>query len=174
MDHRLCGQGRACSAQEEVGTFYSFFVFSPKHDWLRYFFHATMERQESADYQRMEFGEDQEMIDGTVNADLKIPTTPESIEPKIEEAEGVDSELAEWFNVDAKPAAAEDSETEAESDADSNNDDVKEETIDDDWFQVPGTGTEPHDDDDVRDLNGWLHTMLTSCFDSQVFVHKLW
>jgi DNA ligase-4 len=106
----------------------------------------------------MDSDEDQEMTDRTVEEDarLKVPTTPEGIEPKVEEAEDVDPELADWFNVDAKPAAAEDSETEAESDADSNNDDVKEEDLDDEWFQVPevprDSGSRPIDDD-VRDLN---------------------
>lgn len=135
---------------------YPFFC-SEGHGRLRYFFHATTERQESADYQQMDSGEDQEMTDGTAkeNASLKIPTTQEGIEPKVEE--DIDPELADWFTVDANPTVPEDSETEAESDADSNNDDVKEEDLADEWFQVPGV---PHDSgteslhDDVRDLNG--------------------
>ncbi|KAJ8590777.1 DNA ligase 4 [Rhizopogon salebrosus TDB-379] len=123
----------------------------------KYFFHATVGRQESADY-HMDSDEDQAMTDRTVEEDarLKMPTTPEGIEPRDEEAEDVDPELADWFNVDAQPAAAEDSETEAESDADSNNDDVKEEDLDDEWFQVPevprDSGSRPIDDDSSATL----------------------
>lgn len=108
------------------------------------------------------------MTDGTLEEDtsLKVPANPEGIEPKVEEVEDVDRELADWFNVDLKPPAPEDSETEAESDADSNNDDVKEEDLDDEWFRVPevprDSGIEPLDDN-VRDLNRCLYTWFTDC-----------
>lgn len=104
----------------------------------KYFFHATLARQESDDYHQLDTDEDQEMTDGTVEEDasLNISITPEGFKPKLEETEDIDPELADWFQVDAKPAVSEDSETEDESDADSNNDDVKEED-DDEWFQVP-------------------------------------
>ncbi|OAX43215.1 DNA ligase 4 [Rhizopogon vinicolor AM-OR11-026] len=124
----------------------------------KYFFHATAERQESANYQ-MDSDEDQEMTDGAVEEDasLKVPITPEAIDPKVEEAADIDPELADWFNVDAKPAAPDDSETEAESDVDSNNDDVKEEDLDDEWFRVPevprSSGTESLDDDPSTTLH---------------------
>ncbi|KAG1728061.1 ATP dependent DNA ligase domain-containing protein [Suillus paluster] len=118
----------------------------------KYFFHATPERQESDDYHQMDVDEDQVMTDRTVEEDasLKVPTTPESIEPKIEDAE----ELADWFKIDTKPAVPEDSETEAESDADSNN---EEEDADEEWFQVPevlrSSTVEPLDDDSSTTLH---------------------
>ncbi|KAG2150301.1 ATP dependent DNA ligase domain-containing protein [Suillus bovinus] len=103
----------------------------------KYFFHATLARQESDDYRQLDTDEEQEMSDGVVQEDasLKMPITPEGFEPKLEETEEVDSELADWFQVDAKLAVPEDSETEDESDADSNNDDVKEED-DNEWLQA--------------------------------------
>lgn len=111
----------------------------------RYFFHATLARQESNDYHELDTDEDQEMTDGTVEEDtsLKIPITSEGFEPKLEETKNTDPELADWFQVDAKPAVPEDSETEDESDADSNNNDVKEEDVDDEWFQVPEVPRSP-------------------------------
>lgn len=112
----------------------------------KYFFHATLASQESNDYHQLDDDEDQEMTDGTVeeHASLQIPITPEGFEPKLEETEDTDPELADWFQVDPKPAVPEDSETEDESDADSNNDDVKEEDADaDEWFQVPEVPRSP-------------------------------
>ncbi|KAG1735545.1 ATP dependent DNA ligase domain-containing protein [Suillus lakei] len=127
----------------------------------KYFFHATPARQESDDYHQMDADEDQEMTDRIVeeDANLKIPTTPEG-KPKLKEAEDIDPELTDWFQVDAKPAVPEDSETEAESDADSNNDDVKEEDVDDEWLQVPevphSPAAEPLDDDPSTTLHSQL------------------
>lgn len=117
----------------------------------KYFFHATPERQDSDDYHQMDADEDQVMTDRTVEEDasLKIPTTPEGFEPKLEAAEDIDPGLADWFQVDVMPVVPEDSETEAESDADSNNDAKEEDNDDDDdeWFQVPRSpAVEPLDD----------------------------
>lgn len=112
----------------------------------KYFFHATLASQESNDYHQLDDDEDQEMTDGTVeeHASMQIPITPEGFEPKLEETENIDPELADWFQVDPKPAGPEDSETEDESDADSNNDDVKEEDADaDEWFKVPEVPRSP-------------------------------
>lgn len=157
MDHRLYTSGRARSSQEKVGVTV-LAVSAEDHACFRYFFHATLASQESNDYHQLDDDEDQEMTDGTVEdqASLKIPTTPEGFEPKLEETEDINTELADWFQVDPKPAVPEDSETEDESDADSNNDDVKEEDADaDEWFQVPEVPRSPAVkplDDNVRDL----------------------
>lgn len=126
----------------------------------KYFFHATLARQESDDYHQLDTDEDQEMTDGTVEEDasLKFSITPEGLEPKLEETKDIDPELVDWFQVDAKPAVPEDSETEEESDADSNNDDVKEEDDDDEWFQVPEV---PHSHA-VKPLDDNLCTTLHS------------
>jgi DNA ligase-4 len=118
------------------------------------------------------------MTDGTVEepASLKIPTTPEGFEPKLEVTEDIDPELADWFQVDAKPDVAEDSETEDESDADSNNDDVKEEDADvDEWFQVPEVPRSPavkplHDN--VRDMMDGIAVIHWSFRQSRTTLHS--
>lgn len=96
------------------------------------------------------------MTDGTVEEDasLNISITTEGFKPKLEETEDTDPELADWFQVDTKPAVSEDSETEDESDADSNNDDVKGED-DDEWFQVPHSPAVKPLDENVRDFMVW-------------------
>ncbi|KAH7885847.1 ATP dependent DNA ligase domain-containing protein [Phlebopus sp. FC_14] len=112
----------------------------------KYFFHASSIRQASDEYHAPDSDEDYEMVDETQatreeDASLKIPTTPEGIEPKIEPAQDADAALADWFSLDTKKASADESETETESDVDSVNDDVKdEEGAGDEWFQVEPRG----------------------------------
>ncbi|KAF9219810.1 ATP-dependent DNA ligase [Gyrodon lividus] len=109
----------------------------------RYFFHASDDRQASAEYNNSDSEEDQEMDDETQeqppeqDASLKVPQISEGIEPKKED---IDPALADWFNVDAKNVVPDETETETESDADSLNDDVREET--DDWLDVGLSGSE--------------------------------
>ncbi|KAG1849416.1 ATP dependent DNA ligase domain-containing protein [Suillus subalutaceus] len=109
----------------------------------KYFFHATLARQESDDYHQLDTDEDQEMTDGTVEEDasLKIPITPEGFEPKLEETKDIDPELMDWFQRKSLTA-------------DSNNDDVKEEDVDDEWFQVPRSpAVKPFDDNSHTTLH---------------------
>ncbi|KAF9244662.1 ATP dependent DNA ligase domain-containing protein [Melanogaster broomeanus] len=112
-----------------------------------YFFHASDVRQASADYNESDSEEDQEMVDGTQERpqeqDTTSPralTTPAGFEPKAEPAEDIDPTLQDWFNVDAKQAVPDESDTEPESDADSVNNDVREEG--DDWLDVGLSGSE--------------------------------
>ncbi|KIJ65132.1 hypothetical protein HYDPIDRAFT_89015 [Hydnomerulius pinastri MD-312] len=115
----------------------------------RYFFHASTGRQESTEYNESDTDEDFEMVDETQehHANPKVHTTPEDFEPKEEPAQDIDPALADWFNVDAKHPVPDDSETESETDADSINDDVKDEEVEDDeWFQVESSRSATLDD----------------------------
>lgn len=68
------------------------------------------------------------------DASLKVPTTPEGIEARVEPTEDVDPALADWLRVDIGPAVTEDSATELESDVDSLNEDVGNDT--DEWIDA--------------------------------------
>ena len=82
--------------------------------------------------------------------------------------EDVDPALADWLKVDARQAAADESETESESDVDSLNDDVGKDI--DEWIDVQPSGSEslesfrglvspscPHVDIGSRILNASLY-----------------
>ncbi|KAI6010699.1 DNA ligase 4 [Pisolithus orientalis] len=99
----------------------------------KYFFHASNDRQYSAEYDQPESDEDYEMVDGTQeqDADLKVPAISEGSQAKRKPVKDVAPALADWLSVDAKPATEESSETESETDADSVSDDVK--GGDDEW-----------------------------------------
>ncbi|KIM62592.1 hypothetical protein SCLCIDRAFT_1214942 [Scleroderma citrinum Foug A] len=106
----------------------------------KYFFHASDDRQLSAEYNQPDTDEDYEMVDGTQErgASVKISTLSESSVKAL--AEEVDPTLAEWLTVDAKPSGQDGSETESETDADSVNDDAKAES--EEWFPVELRGTD--------------------------------
>lgn len=99
----------------------------------KYFFHASNDRQYSAEYDQPESDEDYEMVDGTQeqDTDLKVPAISEGSQAKRKPVKDVAPALADWLSVDAKPATEESSETESETDADSVSDDVK--GGDDEW-----------------------------------------
>ncbi|KAF8551211.1 ATP-dependent DNA ligase [Imleria badia] len=115
----------------------------------RYFFHASDDRQMSAEYNERD-SEDEEMDDEVQarsraqDASLNIPAAPEGIEPKVEPAEDVDPALADWLSVDPRQTVTDDdSATEPESDADSVNDDIDKDT--DEWIAVEPSGSETLD-----------------------------
>lgn len=119
------------------------------HKFYRYFFHASDDRQISAEYNDRD-SEDEEMGDEAQessrehNASLKNSTTQKGIEPKVEPAEDVDPALADWLSVDPRQTTTDDdSATEPESDADSVNDDVNQDT--DEWITVEPSGSETLD-----------------------------
>ncbi|EGN95003.1 hypothetical protein SERLA73DRAFT_170894 [Serpula lacrymans var. lacrymans S7.3] len=106
----------------------------------KYFFHATFDRQQSADYNQPDTDEDEdEIMADEEDASLRVPVTPDLKGPKVEEADDIDPSLADWFKVGAK--APEDSATESETDADSVNDDVNPDEDEDDWFKVKPEGS---------------------------------
>lgn len=88
-------------------------------------------------------GSEPQQPSGEQDGSLKIPTIPEGVEAKVEPAEDVDPALADWLNVDARQAVTEDSETEPESDVDSLNDDVGQDT--DEWIELGPSGSETLD-----------------------------
>lgn len=121
------------------------------HKLHRYFFHASDDRQMSAEYNERD-SEGEEMDDKQEpsreqGASPNIPTTPEGIEPKVEPAEDVDPALADWLSVDARHTVTEDSATEPESDADSSGDDIDKDT--DEWIAVEPSGSETLESFDV-------------------------
>ncbi|KAL4066025.1 ATP dependent DNA ligase domain-containing protein [Scleroderma citrinum] len=110
----------------------------------KYFFHASDDRQLSAEYNKPNSDEDYEMVDGTQEQDAasKTSTTPES--SVKEPASDIDPSLADWLTVDTKLAEQDGSETESETDADSVNDDIKNES--DEWFPIEPSGTDDLDE----------------------------
>ena len=123
----------------------------------------------SAEYNEHD-SEDEEMDDEVQepsreqDADLKIPTTPDDIEAKVEPAEDVDPALADWLRVEPRGTVTEDSETEPESDADSVNDDVDKDA--DEWIAVSG-GSETLDSFQV--LVSLLMSIYAAASDTHVF-----
>lgn len=118
----------------------------------RYFFHASDDRQISSEYNEPDSDEDDdEVVDRRQSqpsrepgVGTEMPTIAADIEDKAEP--DVDPVLADWLRVDtsARPeTAADDSETEPESDADSVNDNVGEDN--DEWVNVEGSGSETLD-----------------------------
>ncbi|KAH7924280.1 ATP-dependent DNA ligase [Leucogyrophana mollusca] len=103
----------------------------------KYLFHASIDRQQSSEYNEEDVDEDYDMRDGTGEQDarLNVPAISEGEEAK-EEFEEADVTLADWFKVDTRPAPNEGSDTETETDADSVNDDVKLEDDENDWFKI--------------------------------------
>ncbi|KAF8433261.1 ATP dependent DNA ligase domain-containing protein [Boletus edulis BED1] len=123
----------------------------------RYFFHASDDRQASAEYNQHDSEDENEMGDEArqppreqfEDASFKKPATPEGIEAKMEPVE--DPALADWLRVDAGKAATDDSATEPESDADSVNDDVENDL--DEWVAVEPSGSETLDSFQVMSLS---------------------
>ncbi|KIK82388.1 hypothetical protein PAXRUDRAFT_35579 [Paxillus rubicundulus Ve08.2h10] len=151
----------------------------------RYLFHPSDDRQSSAEYNKLDSEEDEDMADETQerpqeqDASLKIPTIPEGIKPKEALVEDIDPSLAKWFYADVKHAAPDESETESESDADSVNDDVREGV--DDWSDMELSGSDAvetlrdasnsHEDTQLQDVT--MGESLEQEYDSTMIFRHL-
>jgi hypothetical protein len=104
----------------------------------RYFFYATLTSQSTDDYNLEDEEGERELSHTTLDDDtVMVPVDEEKVVTPEVERDEIDAALAEWLKVDEKKPAAptyvnDDSETEADSD----NADVTEDAVDDDWFQV--------------------------------------
>lgn len=96
----------------------------------RYFFHASDDRQQTSEYDQAETDEDMD------KEDVSLPTgsTVEDMAAEQESVGDVDASLADWLVVDAAISGEDRSETESETDADSVNEDVKDEG--EEWISV--------------------------------------
>lgn len=101
----------------------------------KYFFHASDDRQQTSEYDQAETDEDMD------KEDVSLPTgsTVEDMAAEQESVGDVDASLADWLVVDAAISGEDRSETESETDADSVNEDVKDEG--EEWISV-----EPEED----------------------------
>lgn len=160
-------------AQGETVAFHRKFVFCAVYFdsfrvliLSRYFFHATRERQDEADYN--EGGEEETMAEDTEvpragdNAETTREGSREKSEQQEHDLEDLDPDLAEWFrggkgflasSGDTAVGEAE-SGTEMGSDNDSDNIDVaneEEDEVQDEWEMVKG-GERVADSEDVQDV----------------------
>ncbi|KZT10103.1 DNA ligase 4 [Laetiporus sulphureus 93-53] len=104
----------------------------------KYFFYATPGRTQNEEYNMEDESEEEEVPCGSSEVASEMTPEQQSEKGKAEE-EKLDPTTAEWFHVEAAPSRSEaSSETEIETEADSDNEDVhdEEQDVDEDWVDV--------------------------------------